>query len=243
MRWVAISTDNNADYYQYLPIVKKAWNLLGWNTITMTVGIRFEDDEKNKHLSLDDLNLPIRDFSLAQISRLWGWESDFIQDNDIVMTSDIDMMTCTDYWNPKEEHITSYGQDLTNYGQYPMCYIAMKKSKWREVLKNKSIGEVIKDYPHVYTNENKQKLFSQDSNNIWKKYWFVDQEIITDYLKSHTVEKIVRFTNQGIKRIDRCYWEETKNIKGAIDCHLHRPYNKEIAETIFNQYFLNDRNN
>ena len=33
MRWVVISTDNNPDYYQYLPIVKKAWNILGWNTL------------------------------------------------------------------------------------------------------------------------------------------------------------------------------------------------------------------
>jgi len=243
MRWVVISTDNNPDYYQYLPIVKKAWNILGWNTLTMTIGINFEDDEKNKHLSLDNLNLPIRNFSLAQISRLWGWKSDFIKDDEIIMTSDIDMLPCTNYWNPKEKQITTYGHDLTNYEQYPMCYIAMEKSKWREVLKNKSIADVIKDYPHVYTDEDKQELFNQHSRKNWKKYWFVDQEIITDYLKPHVVENVIRFTKEGFLRLDRCCWDETKNIEHPIDCHLHRPYNKEITETIFNRFFRDDRKN
>ena len=238
MRWIVISTDNNPDFYQYLPYIKKAWNLLGWNTLTMTVGINFEDDEKNKHYSLDYINLPIRNFSLAQISRLWGWKSNFIKSDEIIMTSDIDMLPCENYWEPDKDSITSYGHDLNCYEQYPMCYIAMKKSKWQEVFLNKNIEDVIKNYPHVLTRDNRSNLLNQHLNLEWKKYWFVDQEIITDYLKPYNVKNIERFTSQGLRRIDRNHWEETVNISNPIDCHLPRPFNKEAVETLFKKFYL-----
>ena len=37
-KYVVISTNDNPDYYQYVPYVIKAWNKLGWKVITFLRG-------------------------------------------------------------------------------------------------------------------------------------------------------------------------------------------------------------
>jgi hypothetical protein len=143
---VILSTNDNPDYLGYLPYVQEAWNKLGWNTLTFYLG--------GEELLTSDQNLIIRispntkykDATMVQVARLFG----HLFTDGLIMTSDVDMMPMRNYWNPMVNDITCYGRDLTGGSQQPICYIAMDASKWKQIIPELQIDELLDKYPNVF---------------------------------------------------------------------------------------------
>lgn len=222
---VILSSNNNPDYLNYLPYVVKAWNMLGWDTLTFLTefapmpDIPFNPDNQNSFVTLHGLGSVPRKEMESQVVRLFCGR--FIQDG-LIMTGDVDMIPLANYWNPNPNEITVYGFDLTGRSQYPICYIAMSAEKWREAIPETSLQELLDKYPNSKSDD-------------FYKWWGVDQEIITDRLKSKPITFIDRGTTNGLAkgRIDRADWERTVTMDGVkIDAHCLRPFNLKETERI-----------
>lgn len=227
---VVISTNDNPDYFQYVPYVIKAWNKLGWKVVTFLRGEKsvFENiiDNENIFYFLEG-ETKYRDETLVQVSRLFG----ACLFDGLVMTADADMLPCTNYWSPDENEITCYGHDLTGYGHYPICYIAMNSCNWSKVMSLTSENIMTQIISLL-------DKYQQASSDKWEEWWQVDQDIITEKLKSENVQSILRghdniFGFLANKRIDRYDWEKTKNISEPIDAHLPRPFNQNEIEELY----------
>jgi hypothetical protein len=224
---IVISTNDHPNYINYWPYVTKAWNKLGWNTLTFYLGTNtIQEDINNKIVKIDPIN-EYRDETVVQVSRLFGHKH---IDYGIIMTSDVDMMPLTDYWKPGYEDITIYGFDLTKDKQIPICYIAMNSINWKKIIPENSIEELLTKY----------SIAKSDSFN---EYWYTDQKIVTERILKYKYVQIDRKNNKGlgsheIGRIDRARWTETKNNDTLkIDAHLPRPFNQKEVEELFKKYY------
>jgi len=233
-KYVVISTNDNPDYYQYVPYVIKAWNKLGWKVITFLRGDKSKlqklIDGQNIFYYLDGKS-KYRDETLVQCSRLFAA---CLIENGLLMTSDGDMMPCSDYWKPNPDTITCYGHDLTGYGHYPICYIAMRAEVWRTTMEINSGDNVLNAM------ESLLDKYEQASSDNWEQWWQVDQDIITEKLKGKTLDSIIRGKNNIITdlakgRIDRYNWNGTFDVENPIDAHMPRPFNIEAAINILNK--------
>lgn len=227
-KYVVISTNDNPDYYQYIPFVCKAWNNLGWKVICFTrernINLEHLQDGYNHFYQLKGES-KYRDETLVQVSRLFGA---YCFDG-LIMTADGDMMPCSNYWQPNDNEITCYGHDLTGYGHYPICYIAMNSSQWKRVMD-------ITDEDLMIQIERLLDKYENASSDNWEQWWQVDQDIITEKLKKETVNSILRGGDNrfGLAkgRIDRFNWSETLNVENPIDAHMPRPFDIEAANNI-----------
>lgn len=231
---VVLSTNANPDYYKYLPYTQKAWNKLGWDTLTIlsegfdsvveSMETYIDPDFKNEIILQTGLEMgSYRTETQVQVSRLFAGK--YIEDG-MVMLGDVDMIPLANYWNPTADHITVYGFDLTGRSQYPICYIAMTAEKWRRMIPEKTMPELLNKYPNAKSDD-------------FYKWWGVDQEIITERInqrkeKDELVLIDRGFTNRLAKgRVDRAAWEQTINSPDQkIDAHCLRPFNLEETERI-----------
>lgn len=231
-RTVILSTNDNPDYLNYLPYVIKAWNKVGWGTVTFYTGEPDLLDVKIFNL-VDNLvfapepSKKYRIETITQVARLFAHK---LMLPGLLMTSDCDMIPISNYWNPSENEITCYGYDLTGRKQIPMCYIAASAETWQKLIPENSIQELLDKYPNA---------LPEVKETNWEKWWSVDQEIITERILNrapiYTVKYIDRgFTGSTAKgRVDRYDWNGTLNATGGkIDAHMPRPFNKEAAELI-----------
>lgn len=183
-RYVILACDNNPEYRQCLQLVKWAWQKVGWEAIVLEP---FETTE-------------YRSATIAQVMRLYASALDMFEPDDILMTSDADMVPLTNYWNPDPNVITVFGHDLTDFNHVPMMYIAMTKTKWREVMNitgNDLRAMMERDLPHTNA-----------KSDVFFEWWHVDQDIITDRLKAFPFVNIKRGTsaknrNYPTGRVDR----------------------------------------
>jgi hypothetical protein len=228
MKTVILSTDDNQDYLGYLPYVQVAWNLLGWNTLTFYIGDKnLESSEKNKIIQLNPVQ-GFRNATVLQVSRLFGAQ----HTQGLVMTSDVDMIPLSNYWNPKDNEWTVYGEDLTNYKHYPICYISAPDYLWNQLITEKSIEELLNKY-------------KQSKSNSFDEWWYVDQDIITERLRPQKPTSINRgYIYHGIAkgRIDRIAWSQTSNIKEVkVDAHMPRPFDQKAASDLILKYLMSNK--
>jgi hypothetical protein len=228
MKTAILSTDDNQDYLGYLPYVQVAWNLLGWNTLTFYIGDKdLESSEKNKIINLDPIK-GFRNATVLQVSRLFGAK----YTDGFIMTSDVDMMPLSDYWKPDLNSWTVYGEDLTDYKHYPICYIAAPNILWNQIIYEQSIQELLEKY-------------KQSKSHNFDEWWYVDQDIITERLRPQKPTSINRGSiYHGIAkgRIDRIAWSQTLNIEEVkIDAHMPRPFNQKAASDLILKYLITDK--
>lgn len=220
-RYVVVSTTNNPDYYFYATYIEKAWNSLGWDLCVMiTEGVNPLDLKLSNRSSVI-VQLPkiegLRDATIAQAGRLYA--ANYLPEDAMIMTSDIDLLPLSDYWNPSADNITVYGHDLTWYSYYPMGYVAMTGKNWKQYLSctmNTAIDL-----------ERDAKLTGIAYSEDWEQWWNHDWQHLTNVLKQHT-DKIT-FINRGqvqiagatlaLGRIDRYDWEKTQEQSILIDAH------------------------
>lgn len=232
MRTVILSTDDHPDYVRCLPYVRKAWNRLGWRTLTFYLGQNLPSaDDQNLVVEIQAL-AGYRSATLVQTARLLGHR----YADGFIMTSDVDMMPLSDYWHPSADEVTCYGADLTGYKEYPICYIAADHSAWTRMIPEASLAELLAT-DHLA------------KSDVLREWWSTDQRIITKRIDEYKARGgRLRFIDRGerrywlkgrlpIGRIDRAFWWGTKNSSDIkIDAHLPRPFDRAIVEGLLAKY-------
>jgi hypothetical protein len=232
MRTVVISTDDHPDYVQCLPFVRRAWNKLGWRTLTFYLGRgKPEADPENMVVELEPIP-GYRSATIVQVSRLMGHR--YV--DGLIMTSDVDMMPLSNYWKPHPEKVTCYGADLTGYQQYPICYIAAPRACWESLVPESTLMELLQSD-------------TQARSDIFDEWWFADQRIITKRINDSMKDGMpTAFHDRGLRshwgkdplpvgRIDRANWQRTKNSwSRKIDAHLPRPFDREIVAGLLAEF-------
>lgn len=230
-KYIVLSVNDNQDYLYFTPITCWAWRYFGWEPILMfphgvnrSNEFKFVLDSSRCYRSEFSLLEGYRSDTLTQISRLYGATTIPTSEwADLVMTGDIDMIPLSNYWRPDVLDVTVYGHDLTGFGHYPICYIAMNAAFWHTVMKIESEEETI------------DSLIKRDLDSLpqakdpdFYKYWFTDQDLITQRLNEYGKEKIT-FINRGQGshgyargRVDRGSGGWVLNQPELIDAHLRQ---------------------
>jgi hypothetical protein len=192
-RFIVVSSNNNADYLFYAPYVEKAWNNYGWNVAFM---ITHDVDPKDLKLNNTEsliIQLPhiegLRIETVAQASRLYA--ANYLPLDALIMTSDMDLIPLSNYWNPNPEEITVYGHDLTDYSYYPMGYVAMTGHKWREVFK--LTYNTLED---MLQGARETGLPYKEN---WEQWWNHDWRLLTDKLSP--LKDQIKFITRGRRTV------------------------------------------
>ncbi len=224
-KYIVLSVNDNVDYLYFTPLVCWAWRMFEWEPILF-----YNDNSSNKfnwlinsipELKVFYLNENIisgyRSDTITQISRLYA----ACVDDGFIMSSDIDMLPLSDYWKPDLLRATVYGHDLTGFGHYPICYIAMDSSQWMKVMDIKS-----DDYNQLIKRD--LDTLPQAKNTNFYKYWFSDQDLVTERINQYGKDKIT-FINRGQGshgyargRVDRGSGGWVLNQPELIDAHLEQ---------------------
>lgn len=245
MKYVILSVNESIEYMGYLPLTCWSWRKIGWEPV-LFYHRQNESDSLTpveeliaKHASVEThflKSIPgYRSETISQISRLYGT---CVKDG-FIMTADADMYALSDYWKHEidEDKITVYGHDLTGFGDYPICYIAMNSANWANVM-----GIDGKDYNKFIKRD--LDRWPQAKSNDFYTWWGVDQNHITSVLFPYKDK--INFINRGQYsngyakgRIDRGAW--TVDHEQLIDCHDHRDlfkrfYTKEIPQDQWDLY-------
>lgn len=215
-RYVVVSTNNNPDYMFYAPYIEKAWNTLGWDLCVMVTSDVNHADLKLSNPETKVFTLPdiegLRKESIAQAGRLYA--ANYFREEVLLMTSDIDLLPLSNYWNPHPDNITVYGHDLTDYTYFPMGYTAMRQSKWRDFMvlggdPKREIAQDAERYKHLTASDN------------WENWWNWDWQMLTDRLKKYSITHIHRGRQPNgfaYGRIDR--GNSMAHVEGElIDAH------------------------
>jgi hypothetical protein len=203
MNFVVTSVNGIARYNFYIPIIKWAWEKLGWQLLVLTP---FE-----LH--------PFRNETITQCIRLYASILKTIKPDDMVMTTDADMIPLSDYWQPDNTKLTIYGHDLTNFNHVPICYIAAPKYIWGEMMHLST--------PNVKELMQRDLTGSKALSEIQSEWWQVDQDIVTERVKDfeklftdHVVKinRGVENTGYPLGRFDRSVMKYPESGK-LIDFH------------------------
>lgn len=236
-KYIVLSVNDNVDYLYFTPLTCWAWRKFGWEPIVFFYG----DTNKNPTHNLLQLGVSkgmlllsdlyfihfieeYRSDTITQISRLYG----SVALDGYVMTGDIDMIPLADYWKPNINNITVYGHDLTGFGHFPICYIGAPTGKWDKFMH--IVDDDIKMYFDDVEGYIKRDLdtLPQAKDPDFYKYWFSDQDLITERLKQYGTDKI-DFINRGQGahgyargRVDRGSGGWVLDQPELIDAHLEQ---------------------
>jgi hypothetical protein len=220
-RYVVVSSNNNPDYLFFAPYIEKAWNTLGWDVCFMiTDDVNPLDLHKQNESSII-VRLPniegLRKETIAQTGRLYA--ATYLHPDSLIMTSDMDLLPLSNYWNPDINNITVYGHDLTWRTFYPMGYCAMSAQNWIKYLNltfnpKSDIERDCKEIAIAYSSD-------------WEQWWNHDWTLLTKRLK--VFEDKLTFIDRGQidiagatlakGRVDRYNWQVTLNQPNLIDAH------------------------
>ena len=218
---IVLSVNDNPDYLYFVPLTVWAWEKFGWWPVIMFNGeanktvdyvFRYSFEEwDGTFVNTVDKIKPYRSDTVTQISRLYA----ACVADDYIMTGDIDMLPLSDYWQPNLKNMTVWGHDLTGYGHYPICYIGGTAEKWREAMRIDS-----SDYNALIKRD--LNSLPQAKSDDFYKYWFTDQDLITQRLKPFkpTIINRGQYSNGFARgRVDRGAW--SLDHREFIDCHMH----------------------
>lgn len=223
-KYVVISVNHNQDYQYYLPLTIWSWRYFGWTPVLMyhgdlnDTGIYSANGfEGLQYYYITDIE-GYRSDTITQTSRLYASAGLFNSD-DVMITGDCDMMCLSDYWHPDLKKFTVYGHDLTDFTEYPICYLAGTVKMWREIMdirQGDSVESLMK--------RDMDQLPNAKSTDFYR-YWSTDQQIATMRISGYDQPK--EFINRGknpngyaVGRVDRGAWSEDHKV--FIDCHMHR---------------------
>jgi hypothetical protein len=222
------STTADDRYLFFLPIAVWSWNQIGVRCLIFCPS-SIKDNPKfrlaQNYCRVDTQFVffdcgPDAEATYAQVSRLFAAAIPELPQDEIVITSDIDMMVFGDYLKQSSGYIDIFGADLLQgTEQYPMCYISMSVAQWWYVMQigNRSLQECL-DLALGHEAVNKDMR-----GNLWAR----DQELVFRMIQKSglTVTEYPRRNAAGFakNRIDRDDAHCIASAHDAIDFHLFRP--------------------
>ncbi len=241
-----VSTNYDPKYIFFMPIVAWCWNKLGVEVMfIMPHNVSFP--EKDEHFlvyktlrevcrlktQVYSFRIPSKNHEVTytQVSRLFAAADTLIPDNEILITSDIDMAVFQIPPHDLNGVFSVFGADLVPPRQYPMCYVSATAAAWRKVfVKGRTLQQCLDD-----------ALAAENCENMRGNLWSRDQELLHNGI--NLTEGILYFnrakegTQFATKRVDRdnVFWYEdlVNGGAGIVDAHLWRPgYTEENVQKI-----------
>jgi len=246
-KYSILSVDSNPDYLFFVPITCAFWRKLGYNPYVILV---------EKEISQPILDLIVeysypyqvhinrfkhiegyRTCNVAQISRLYAAADPLFDDDDYLITDDMDKFVISDAWFNQQDFskdIHIYDPDELNFTRLKIGNIGMKAGIWKKVIE---IGD-----EGLRTNLIKSLEAHLTKEADWNTGWNLDEWILTTRVFASgyypaQCQMLVRGGNRyGTRngRICRGAWGPTFAAymkDGLIDVHLHRdPYEDNIWE-------------
>lgn len=223
-----VSTDNNPFYYDFWPLVAKAWRNMGIEpTVAVVGGLNLN------HPSGTVIKVPqIEGISCGFISQVIRFIIPCMFPEEVSVIGDIDMIPLNkDYFTKNiaqydEDDIVIFSSDAyPTELRYPMCYIAAKGKYFREIIGLKN------------TDQDTVENFIKDLHALNLK-WDTDELFFAGQLhKSALLSKTV-FLKRGWSpmaknRIDRSHWKYSKLglfFNKYIDVHCLRPMENHLRQ-------------
>ena len=261
-KYAISSVNENPEYLFFVPIWCAFWKRLGYDPYVITI-------DKNIPPPLMDLVSQTTEkmegilgylehiegyktANVAQVSRLFVAANDFFEDDDYLITDDIDkFVICRRWFNQQDfsKDIHIFDLDETNYTRLKIGYVGMKAKTWRDVLgieegSYRASLEACLSGKLKKTNKSETYRYETQHEKEIDAGWNLDEFVLTknlfesDYYpdRCHLITRGANHYGLRNGRIDRTFWKETLFqylSSQIIDVHLHRkPYDEEIWNDI-----------
>lgn len=268
-RLAIISSDINEFYSFFLPVASLAWFRCGWEPLCLLVGdpqlwnetprARFAL-ETTVRLGARTAFIPaaqgFRVATTAQVVRLLASALPSVQDEDYLLTSDVDMLPLDPKFFVGQDmaldfHVFSSDAyaDLTKGlfpPKFPMCYLGASATVWRDVM-----GISSRDIAAEVANALNGRTDTWDNDEMYLTSKLYNHRIFEGHVertehfgyRKGKCDLMIRTwpSSRAHRRIDREVWG-FDGSGGMIDCHCHRPgFEKtEVLRAIIARYFPGD---
>jgi hypothetical protein len=235
--FVALASDQHPAYQFFVPLSAAVWmrRVSPWKPIVILVGSELEWWGKSTSLTvlgmLEQLKITphfvecpagSRSANVAQIARMYAAYTFGMEDDDVIVTSDIDMWPVDGSWFthhlPVARQVTSYYGNFPS--RFPMCYVAADVATWREMhgyQRGCALGDVVEMHMLKHL---RPETAAPDA-------WQHDEEYLTARIHAlgpDRLKKVIRPSGDPFPdRIDRVCWPHELELGGKRDAHLLRP--------------------
>jgi hypothetical protein len=261
-KYAITAVNDNSDYLFFAPIWSGFWKKMGYEPYIITIS---KDISKNvldiveqyttqmggtmRHLEYIE---GYKTSTIAQVSRLYASADPMFNDEDYLITDDIDKFVVSKPWFNQQDYNKSihiFDLDETNYTRLKIGYIGMKAYLWKEIMNisdstlHESVEKCLTKNLPRRSDWDSAKVLTQSEKEI-DQGWNLDELLLTRgvFSSGYYPEKcqiITRGANHlGLRngRIDRTFWKQTFMqylSTRIIDVHLHRdPYEEDIWKDI-----------
>lgn len=255
-----ISTTFEDKYFFFLPLTVFAWNKIGAQITVMCPKGMIKRMGNKVHLMASSMPVATnsimrfnefkafecpenKEATYSQVSRLFGGCFSDVDDDSIIMVSDMDMLPlqgmCEHLENINGDfHVL--GADLVPPGQFPMCYISASKQRWKIAMRCGS---------STYQEMLDHHLGHEEMENMRGNLWSRDQELAwsmiapQNYVPHDRAKPGTQFATRRYDRDDAFFLERLSPM--TIDYHMPRPgYEEKNFEQIMTvlKYHYPDEN-
>ena len=230
-KYAVISTDFGHLYSFFMPITAMLWkNHIGFDTISILIGNQdiWNKRKEGKLIYEETMKysskikfLPVvpkmKSASTAQVSRIFASAHTEINDDDYLLSADVDMFPLHKKWfneqdDSKRLHIRN-AQHWKNVKRFAICYVGGKAITWREIMNIRQDG---------IFNEMKRVIKTKDVD------WRYDERTLTKNILSwdgwkKDVQLINKAPYSGIYRANGNFDGNKRTIVNNVEAHVWRP--------------------
>lgn len=238
-RSVVLASDHNLTYAAFLPIVARAWSVIGLRALVLLVGNPADWHDSPPHLlvlkALRRTGALVRwvrkppeareTSTVAQAARLAAGSWPGLDPGEYILTADADMIPCRkmdkflQLGNPDAQvhlfYANAYSHEAVPH--FPLCYVGMSRQAWAEMFgafptpEYAVLGMFGVDFDPTMT--------PWDAWNFDEKY--LSAKVVGSPLWPGHVQKIWR--DPSTDRVDRAWWDKSPPPEACVDCHALRP--------------------
>jgi hypothetical protein len=228
LKIVLSSVNNNPNYYLFIPAQIKIWCMFNIKFIAIFVGEKLPDEllDYTDNIILYNKNTNISSMLLGQLLRLYYPALLNLEDDELVMITDMDMLPTNDKYYTKD--LEDFDRNSFIYyrhifgDQLAMCYNSAHPSVWSKLFNIKSIDDIEQNI-NIYSN-------IKYNNRPGKEGWFTDQILLYKTVINYPHLKIL---NRPLSRLEIPeFINLEENISNYDDFHCHRKYNKDLVDKL-----------
>lgn len=239
-RYVVLASDTNENYAFYAPLTCAVWRAFGFEPIMFLVGdwttVRPAAQEALR--SFKRVQVPavegLSTATVAQLVRIYACHVEGVQDDDFLLTSDVDMWPAGQWVGHVQSDLTLHLYNGAAYRdqphpQYPMCYVGARAEAWRGIVGEGPLRTCLERATKDF-NEARATWAPKD---VAERTWDFDERYLGRLIsqwQGGLTRKIARdMSKPGERRLDRSHWmiptgsDGRANFDNYADVHLPRP--------------------